>query len=212
MNRRILPTNYSSSQCLAIQQDGKMRYASRCVADSCLHIMCHCCMFGTWLQLQLNCAATIQLCIRDPINELMTKNCDIITSEFFCPASSQQNACYQLNHNLAFLTIYACPYMLQINFQHFILQGLSIIIVAYQVELFFAGGFPTSMEDEPIRVCEYYDFDDDYYGYRACSNMIAAGVVNILVCIILLIIDLFNPCLNSGVSKSCLAYSSSLSQ
>jgi len=79
------------------------------------------------------------------------------------------------------------------------------------VELFFAGGFPTSMEDEPIRVCEYYDFDDDYYGYRACSNMIAAGVVNILVCIILLIIDLFNPCLNSGVSKSCLAYSSSLS-
>ena len=79
------------------------------------------------------------------------------------------------------------------------------------MDLFFAGGYGDLGEDEPVAVCSFTDADDNYYGYRVCNNMIAAGVINIFLCVILLIINLFNPCLNSGVSKSRLAYSSSLS-
>ena len=75
-----------------------------------------------------------------------------------------------------------------------------MIIVAYQVDLYLAPGNGNAVEDEPVAICRYVDDGDDYYGYRICMNMISAGVINILLCMTLLIIDLFNPCLNSGVS------------
>jgi len=75
-----------------------------------------------------------------------------------------------------------------------------VVIVSYQVDLYLAPGNGNASEDEPVFICSYYDDGDDYYGYRVCINMIAAGVINILLCMTLLTIDLFNPCLNSGVS------------
>ena len=80
-------------------------------------------------------------------------------------------------------------------------QVFSIIIAAYHSELYFARDFE-SAEDQPVLVCAYNDPDDDYYGYRACSNSIAAAIVAIFVCNVLLIIDLLIPCLNAGVSTS----------
>ena len=62
-------------------------------------------------------------------------------------------------------------------------------------------------EVEPTAVCYFFDEYDDYYGYRICVNLISAGMINILLCITLLIIDLFIPCLNSGVSLYTFSYS-----
>ena len=53
-----------------------------------------------------------------------------------------------------------------------------------------------------MAVCFYYDTDDDYYGYRVCNNSIAAAIVAIFVCNVLLVIDLLIPCLNTGVSTN----------
>ena len=69
------------------------------------------------------------------------------------------------------------------------------------MDLYFSSGYQELAEEEPEKVCFLSDADDDYYGFRICNNLIAAGVINIFMCVILLIIDLFNPCLNSGVSK-----------
>jgi len=69
------------------------------------------------------------------------------------------------------------------------------------VELFFAPGFGNAGEDQPVEVCNYYNDDDNYYGYRICINMMSAAMVNIFLSVTLLIIDLFIPCLNSGVSS-----------
>jgi len=70
----------------------------------------------------------------------------------------------------------------------------------YQAELQYVRGM--AADDEPDDICDFVDENDDYYGYRVCINMVAAGLINILLCLVLLIIDLFNPCLNSGVSLS----------
>ena len=79
-------------------------------------------------------------------------------------------------------------------------QVLAIIIAAYHSELYFARGTGAA-EDQPVGVCTYTDPDDDYYGYRVCNNSIAAAIVAIFVCNVLLIIDLLIPCLNAGVSS-----------
>ena len=68
------------------------------------------------------------------------------------------------------------------------------------MELYFAPTSGSASEEQPVAVCGYFDDDDDYYGYRICINMMSAAMINIFLCIVLLIIDLFNPCLNSGVS------------
>jgi len=80
----------------------------------------------------------------------------------------------------------------------------AIIIVAYHTEIFFASqsSAPQAGDDLPTEVCQHYDQDgEDYYGYRVCSNSVAGGIINILLCITLLIIDLLIPCLPSGVSS-----------
>ena len=81
-----------------------------------------------------------------------------------------------------------------------------MIIVSYQVDLYLSTDYGNASEDEPVEVCHYIDDGDDYYGYRVCMCMIAAGVINILLCMMLLTIDLFNPCLNSGVSIATYLY------
>ena len=83
-----------------------------------------------------------------------------------------------------------------------LLQVLAISIAAYHSELYFARSVPQAAENQPAFVCSYNDLDDDIYGYRICSNSIAASVVSVFICIILLIIDLLIPCLNAGVSKT----------
>ena len=87
------------------------------------------------------------------------------------------------------ICIFSIHYMCQINLG---------FIVAYQAELQYVRGM--AADDEPDDICDFVDENDDYYGYRVCINMVAAGLINILLCMVLLIIDLFNPCLNSGVS------------
>ena len=77
---------------------------------------------------------------------------------------------------------------------------LAIVIVAYHTELYFAQGTQAA-DDQPTDVCNYVDQEDDYYGYRICSNSIAGGIINIFLCVTLLIIDLLIPCLPSGVSS-----------
>ena len=79
-------------------------------------------------------------------------------------------------------------------------QVFSIIIAAYHSELFFARGTGAA-DDQPVSVCTYTDSDDDYYGYRVCNNSIAAAIVAIAVCNVMLIIDLLIPCVNAGVSN-----------
>lgn len=83
----------------------------------------------------------------------------------------------------------------------FLLQVLAISIAAYHAELYFAQGVPQAAENQPVAVCPYNDVDDDYYGYRICANSIAASIVSLYVGVVLLIIDLLIPCLNTGVSK-----------
>lgn len=85
------------------------------------------------------------------------------------------------------------------NIYIYLPQVLAIIIAAYHSELYFARGTGAA-EDQPVLVCSYTDTDDDYYGYRVCNNSIAAAIVAIFVCNVLLIIDLLIPCLNAGVS------------
>lgn len=77
---------------------------------------------------------------------------------------------------------------------------LAIIIAAYHSELYFAQGTGAA-EDQPVLVCSFTDTDDDYYGYRVCNNSIAAAIVAIFVCNVLLIIDLLIPCLNAGLAR-----------
>ena len=50
-------------------------------------------------------------------------------------------------------------------------------------------------------MCGYTDDEDDYYGYRVCTNSIAGGVVNVFLCATLLIIDLLIPCVTPSVSS-----------
>ena len=68
------------------------------------------------------------------------------------------------------------------------------------MELYFARTTGHAGEDQPVGVCDYYNDDDNYYGYRICTNMMSAAMVNIFLCMTLLIIDLFIPCLNSQAS------------
>ena len=81
-------------------------------------------------------------------------------------------------------------------------QVLAISIAAYHSELYFARFVPQAAENQPVSICLYNDLDDDFYGYRICSNSIAASIVSVFICIILLIIDLLIPCLSAGVSNS----------
>ena len=65
------------------------------------------------------------------------------------------------------------------------------------MELYFARTTGHAGEDQPVGVCDYYNDDDNYYGYRICTNMMSAAMINIFLSVTLLIIDLFIPCLNS---------------
>ena len=53
--------------------------------------------------------------------------------------------------------------------------------------------------DLPLRICFFYDADDEVYGDRICNNAIASAIVSILVATVLLVLDLQLPCLNSMV-------------
>ncbi|XP_065908590.1 uncharacterized protein [Dysidea avara] len=82
-----------------------------------------------------------------------------------------------------------------------IILGISLIIAAYLVELYFAPSVGNASEDQPVAVCDYYDDGGNYYGYRICINMMSAAMINIFQCITMLLIDLFIPCLNSRYTQ-----------
>jgi len=70
-------------------------------------------------------------------------------------------------------------------------------IAAYRVELFFAIAVENS--DLPTEVCKHVD-KDEYRGDRICNNAIGAAISTIIVTVVLLVIDMLVPCLNTGVS------------
>lgn len=59
----------------------------------------------------------------------------------------------------------------------------------------------TNSTSLPIQICNYTEDNGQYRGDRICNNAIAAAVSTILVAIVLMMIDLLLPCVNTTVSN-----------
>jgi len=97
-----------------------------------------------------------------------------------------------------YLAISALYYAVCIIFIWF-LQAFSIVIVSYTVELTYVQ--PTNNDFDIVAsnlIC-YENPHTMSSGHRICHNGVAAAVSSILVCIILLIIDAFIPCVHDKV-------------
>ena len=75
----------------------------------------------------------------------------------------------------------------------------SIIVAAYISEL----RFTTANAIYPSTAICYDNPAAEHSDYRICHNGIAAAVSSILVCMVLLILDLFIPCLDKVVGMQC---------
>ena len=71
-------------------------------------------------------------------------------------------------------------------------------VAAYRTELFFAG--IEKIQGLPTEVCGHKE-GDEYRGDRVCNNGVAAAVITVIVCVMLLIIDMLVPCFNTSVSE-----------
>ena len=74
-------------------------------------------------------------------------------------------------------------------------QGFSIVIAAYTAEL-------VGTRADPIVPSTVICFGNQYKesAHRVCKNGIAAAISSILVCMMLLMFDVFIPCLDKMVS------------
>ena len=87
-------------------------------------------------------------------------------------------------------------------FTAFILNPLQLVasgVAAYRVELYsstFVNG-----TDLPTQICHYNENSNEYRGDRICNNAIGAAVSTVIVAVVLMIIDLLIPCIDTAVSN-----------
>ena len=87
-------------------------------------------------------------------------------------------------------------------FTVFILNPLQLVasgVAAYRVELYsstFVNG-----ADLPTEICHYNENSNEYRGDRICNNAIGAAVSTVIVAVVLMIIDLLIPCIDTAVSN-----------
>lgn len=82
--------------------------------------------------------------------------------------------------------------------EYFILfQLVASGVAAYRVELYsslFVGG--TNL---PTGICNFTENNNEYRGDRICNNAIGAAVSTVIVAVVLMIIDLLIPCIETAV-------------
>ena len=86
-------------------------------------------------------------------------------------------------------------------FTAYILNPLQLVasgVAAYRVELYsstFVNG-----ANLPTKICHYNETSNEYRGDRICNNAIGAAVSTVIVAVVLMIIDLLIPCIDTAVS------------
>ena len=53
----------------------------------------------------------------------------------------------------------------------------------------------------PLDICFFVDDEDDVYGDRICNNAIASAIVSILIAMMLMVLDLYTPCIDDTVCE-----------
>ena len=76
---------------------------------------------------------------------------------------------------------------------------MASIIVAYRVELYFST--PVIGTNLPVEICIYNENNTEYRGDRICNNAIGAAISTVIVAVVLMIIDLSIPCIETAVSR-----------
>ena len=75
------------------------------------------------------------------------------------------------------------------------MQLFSIIIAAYTTEITFA----TSNPDSAVGTICYDNPAAEDSGHRICHSLVAAAISSILICMVLMIFDVFIPCVDKTV-------------
>lgn len=71
-------------------------------------------------------------------------------------------------------------------------------MAAYRVELYSSAS--VNGTNLPTEICHYNENNNEYRGDRICNNAIGAAVSTVIVAVVLMIIDLLIPCIDTAVS------------
>ena len=82
-----------------------------------------------------------------------------------------------------------------VNYTYIYLQLFCIIIAAYITEISFGS---SSSADAVYQVC-YENPKAETSGHRICNSLMGVAISSILVCMVLMIFDVFIPCVDLKV-------------